>query len=167
MIDSVDSGVNHTGDILHGSLAKPIQIGHQVIVPAGTNVYLQLVEVHSAGRFAGKGELRLELYRIEIQGKSYALVSNDYVDKGPSRTKRSLLTILGGSAVGAAIGAVAGGGKGAAIGAAAGGGGGAIYEGSTKSKQVDIPPETLLKFKLAQPTSVALTPTVPHPGFRP
>jgi BON domain len=167
MIDSVDSGVNHTGDILHASLAHPIKIGHQVIAPEGTDVYLRLVEVHAAGRFAGKSELRLELYRIEIQGQSYALVSNDYVDKGSSRTKRSLLTILGSSAVGAAIGAIAGGGKGAAIGAAAGGGGGAIYEGSTKSKQVEIPPETLLKFKLEQPASVALTPTVAHPDFRP
>lgn len=42
--------------------------------------------------------------------------------------RRSVLRIGGGSAAGAAIGALAGGGKGAAIGAIAGGGAGALYD---------------------------------------
>ncbi|HVC00330.1 MAG TPA: BON domain-containing protein [Candidatus Dormibacteraeota bacterium] len=164
MIDSVNSSMNHTGDILHASLAKPLKVGRQIVAPQGANVYLRLVEVRSAGHFGGRSELRLELYRIVIQGNSYPLISNDYIDKGTSRTKRTVLTILGGSAIGAAIGAIAGGGKGAAIGAAAGGSGGAVYQGATSAKQVDIAPETLLKFKLEQPSSVALNPNLPLPS---
>ncbi|HVB34850.1 MAG TPA: BON domain-containing protein [Patescibacteria group bacterium] len=169
MIDSVNSVVNHTGDILHASLTKPILVGKQLVAPKGADVYLRLVEVRSAGHLAGRSELRIELYRIVIQGTSYPLISNDYIDKAASRTKRSVLAIIGGSAIGAAIGAIAGGGKGAAIGAAAGGGGGAVYQGATKSKQVNIAPETLLKFKLAQPASVAVNPNIPSPSpiFRP
>jgi hypothetical protein len=46
---------------------------------------------------------------------------------------------VGGSAgVGAAIGALAGGGKGAGIGALAGGGGGFIYDRLTHKKHVEV-----------------------------
>ncbi len=163
MIDSVSSATNQTGDILHASLARPLKIGRRIVAPLGTDVYLRLVAAHSAGHFGGRSQLRLELYRIVIQGTSYPLSSNDYSDKGASRTKRSVLTILGGSAIGAAIGAIAGGGKGAAIGAAAGGSAGTVYQGATKGQQINIAPETLLKFKLEQPASVALNPNAPQP----
>ena len=72
--------------------------------------------------------------------------SRDDVDRnggtGRSRVKgRSKLhsaEIIGGTAgVGAAIGALAGGGKGAAIGAIAGGGGGLIYDPATAHKRTD------------------------------
>jgi hypothetical protein len=156
MIDSINSAVDSTGDIFHASLASPLVVNHKVIAPAGTNIYLRLVEARTAGRFRGRSELRVELYRLMLNGRSYPLISDDYVVKGPSRTKRSALAIIGGVAAGAAIGALAGGGKGAALGAAAGGGGGAAYEGLTKSKQVKIPSETLLHFKLEQPVSVSV-----------
>lgn len=156
MIDSINSAVDRTGDIFHASLTSPLVVNHKVIAPAGTNVYLRLVEARSAGRFTGRSELRLELYRLMLNGNSYPLISNDYEVKGPSRAKRSALAIIGGVAAGAAIGALAGGGKGAALGAAAGGGGGAAYEGFTKGKQAKIPSETVLHFKLEQPVSVAV-----------
>ena len=49
-----------------------------------------------------------------------------------------------------ATGAIVGGGKGAAIGAAIGAAGGAGTEVLTKGKQVQVPAETLLSFKLDQ-----------------
>lgn len=156
MIDSINSAVDRTGDIFHASLASPLVVNHKVVAPAGTNIYLRLVQAHSAGRFSGRSELRVELYRLMLNGNSYPLISNDYVLKGRSRSKRSALAIIGGVAAGAAIGALAGGGKGAALGAAAGGGGGAAYEGLTRSKQVKIPSETVLHFKLEQPVSVTV-----------
>lgn len=159
MVDSISSAVNQVGDIFHASLAKPLVVGGKVLAPKGTNVYLRLVNVHSAGHLRGRSELRVELYRLVLHGNSYPLVSNDYEVKGPSRGKRSALSILGGAAVGTAIGAFAGGGKGAAIGAAAGGGGGAAYEGLTKGKQVHIPSEALIHFKLEQPLSVTVPAT--------
>lgn len=161
MVDSVNSSVNHTGDIFHSSLANPIAVGDKVVAPKGTDVYLRLVDARSAGHMTGQSELRLELYQLVLNGKSYALVSNDYDVKSSSRGKRSALTIIGGAALGATIGAIAGGGKGAAIGAATGGGGGAAYQGLTKGKQVTIPSETLLDFKLEQPLRITETPEPP------
>jgi outer membrane lipoprotein SlyB len=159
MIDSIDSSANHTGDIFHAEVANPVVVDNQVVIPKNTNVYLRLVEARSAGHLSGQSELRVELYRIELQGKSYPVVSNDYLVKGAKRAKRSALAIIGGAAVGAAIGAIAGGGKGAAIGAAAGGGGGAVYSEATKGQQVQIPSESLLNFKLQQSVDIAPTPS--------
>ncbi|MGA7638853.1 MAG: hypothetical protein WCB00_18100, partial [Candidatus Acidiferrales bacterium] len=55
------------------------------------------------------------------------------------------------------VGALAGGGKGAAIGALAGGGAGAAGAGFTGKKDIVLPAETRLHFKLAQPVSIAVS----------
>ena len=60
----------------------------------------------------------------------------------------------GGAALGALIGAIVGHGKGAAIGAASGGAGGAGVEILVKGKEVRVPAETVLKFRLDQPLSL-------------
>jgi len=57
----------------------------------------------------------------------------------------------GGAVLGTLIGAIAGGGKGAAIGAAAGGVTGAGAQVLTRGKEVKVPAETILQFKLTQP----------------
>ena len=66
--------------------------------------------------------------------------------------------IGGGAALGALIGAIAGGGKGAAIGAAVGGGGGTAVQAMTKGQQVKIPSETRLDFTLHAPVAVTFLP---------
>jgi hypothetical protein len=50
--------------------------------------------------------------------------------------------------LGTIIGAVAGGGKGAAIGAVAGTAGGAAVQVMTKGRDVRVPADTVLKFRL-------------------
>jgi hypothetical protein len=158
MIDSIDSSINHTGEIFHASLESPLVVDNRVVVPRGADVYVRLVEARSAGHMSGQSELRLELYRLSYQGKTYPLVSNDYDVKGTSRGKRTAATILGGSAIGAAIGAIAGGGKGAAIGAGSGAGAGAVYQAATRGQQVRIPSETVLNFQLQEPVEVIYNP---------
>ena len=56
----------------------------------------------------------------------------------------------GGAAGGAIIGALAGGGKGAAIGAAIGAGAGAGGAGFTGNRDITLPAESHLTFKLKQ-----------------
>jgi len=57
----------------------------------------------------------------------------------------------GGAGLGALIGGLAGGGKGAAIGALAGAGAGTAGTAFTGNKDVVLPAETALSFKLDQP----------------
>ncbi len=158
MIDAIDSEINHTGEIFRASLDAPLVVDNEIVVPTGTDVYVKLVEARSAGHISGRSELRLELVRMQFQGKSYVLASSEYEQVGTSRGKRSAATIGGGAAIGAAIGAIAGGGKGAAIGAGVGAGSGTAIQVLTKGKQIKIPSETKLDFKLEQPVEVSYFP---------
>jgi len=157
-IDSIDSEVNHSGEIFKASLDGPIVLDGDIVVPSGTDVYIKLVQARSAGHMSGRSELGLELVRMEFQGKSYALASNEYQQVGTSRGKRTAATIGGGAAIGAAIGAIAGGGKGAAIGAGVGAASGTAVQAATKGKQIRIPSETRLDFRLEQPVEVSYFP---------
>ena len=156
MIDAVDSSVNNPGEIFHGSVENPIIIGDDIAVSKGADVYARLSAASSAGKFAGKSELHLELVKLESRGRSYPLVSSTYSVSGSSRGKDTATKVGGGAAIGAIIGAIAGGGKGAAIGAGVGGAGGGAYQAATHGKQVRIPSETKLDFQLEQPVTVTL-----------
>jgi len=163
MIDTVDSSVNKAGEIFHASLDSPILVDNNVAVPAGADVYVRLANASSAGHTAGKSELRLELVKLEFQGRSYPLVSGTYSLAGSSRGKDTAKKVGTGAVLGTLIGAIAGGGKGAAIGAAAGAGVGGVYQASTSGKQVKVPSETKLDFQLEQPVTVTVMPPAP-PG---
>lgn len=165
MIDGVDSKVNNPGEIFHASLDAPLIAGDRVVVPKGSDIYVRLVNAASAGRMTGKSELRLELVKLEFQGRSYPLVSSTYEVAGSSRGANTAKKVGAGAVFGTLLGAIAGGGKGAAIGAAAGAGGGAVWNGVTHGQQVRIPAETKLDFQLDQPVTVTVmpkfTPTAP------
>ncbi|HEV8524682.1 MAG TPA: hypothetical protein VGQ71_09300, partial [Terriglobales bacterium] len=85
-------------------------------------------------------------------GRRYLITtaaSSGQSGSGLGANKRTAKYVGGGAAIGAVLGALLGGGKGAAIGALIGGAGGAgaqVYTGRKK----ELPPETELKFKLAQ-----------------
>jgi hypothetical protein len=154
MIDSVDSATNHAGDLFRASLAFPIVVNGETIVPTGTDVFVKLTNSTSAGRLTGRSELTLQLARLDFQGKSYALSSDDYQDVGKSRGKRTAVGAGVGAAVGAALGGIFGGGKGAVIGAGAGGGAGTAGAATTGDRQVRISSETKLDFNLQQPVDI-------------
>ncbi len=140
-IDSIDSKTNHAGEVFKASLDAPIVVDNRVIVPAGADAYVKLVDAKSAGHMTGRSELGLELSGILFQGKTYNVVR-----------------VGGGAALGALIGAIAGGGKGAAIGAAVGGGAGTGVQVFTHGQQVKIPSETRLDFTLQQPLEITYVP---------
>jgi hypothetical protein len=157
MIDGVDSSKNHVGDIFHASLETDLNVNGVLVARRGSDVYGRLASADEGGKFSGKSELQLELTRLVIDGKDYPLLSSDYNLQGKGRGGDTAKKVGGGAALGAIIGGIAAGGKGAAIGAAAGGGAGAGVQILTKGQQVKVPSETLLEFRLQQPTTV--TPT--------
>jgi len=158
MTDGVDSQINRVGETFHATLDAPIVVDNEVVVPAGTDVYVKLADARTAGRFTGKNELSLELTRMEFQGKSYNLESEAYEQAGSSRGKSTATKVGGGAVLGALIGGLAGGGKGAAIGAGVGAGAGTVAQVATHGQQVRIPPETKLDFTITQPVSVSYFP---------
>ncbi|MGH9712931.1 MAG: BON domain-containing protein [Candidatus Acidiferrales bacterium] len=158
MIDTVDSSVNHAGEIFHASLEVPLTVDDRVVVPRGADVYVRLSAAKSAGRMKGKSELHMEILKLEFQGRSYPVVSSTYSATGSSRGKNTAKKIGGGAAIGAIIGAIAGGGAGAAIGAGVGAGTGAVWNGVTRGEQIKIPAETMLDFQLEEPFTVTVMP---------
>jgi outer membrane lipoprotein SlyB len=88
-----------------------------------------------------------------VNGQRYIVSSEDVTRTGGTgigANKKTGEYVGGGALLGAIIGAVAGGGKGAAIGAAVGAGAGAGGVILTRGKQVNVPVETVLNFKLDQ-----------------
>lgn len=159
LVDSIDSEKNQTGDTFHATLNTPLTANGEEVVPSGVDVAGHLVEVKSAGKFAGQSIVVLQLDSITTGGKTYNIQTDQYKKQGGSRGKNTAEKVGGGAAIGAIIGAIAGGGKGAAIGAAAGGGIGGGVQAATKGQQIKLPSETVLNFTLQAPVTVVQAPS--------
>lgn len=154
LVDAVDSEKNKTGDTIHATLNTPLTSDGDEAVPAGADVVGHLVEVKSAGKFAGQSSVIMQLDSLSFAGRSYNLQTDQYKKQGSSRGKNTAEKVGAGAAIGGIIGALAGGGKGAAIGAAAGGGLGGGVQAATKGQQIKLPSETVLNFTLQAPITV-------------
>jgi hypothetical protein len=163
--DGVDSETATQGQSFRATLNSPLSVEGDVAIPTGHEVEGHVVSVQSAGKFAGKSELTLQLDRISVNGKSYSIQTDQWHREGSSRGKNTAEKVGAGSVIGAIIGGIAGGGKGAAIGAAAGGGVGGGVQAATKGQQIKLPVETVLTFTLQAPVSVlpAKGPSRAHP----
>ncbi|MBI1749637.1 MAG: hypothetical protein HYR59_03145 [Acidobacteria bacterium] len=124
------------------------------MIPKGAHVQGIVVEVRASGRLQGVARLRLALNSVEIAGKSYELRTTSITRSGQNHDKRNWVLIGGGTGVGTAVGAIAGGGKGAAIGAAVGAGAGTATAAATGKKDIVLPAESQLSFRLSQPVSI-------------
>lgn len=156
MIDPVDSASDHVGQTFKASIDSPISIDSQTVIARGADVYVKLTDVKSAGNLKGQSELKLQLDRITVRGKSYTVSSDEYQATGVSQTKQTAKTVGVATAIGAAIGAITGGKKGAVIGAGTGAGAGVGIEAATKGAQVRVESETRLEFRLEQPLDVSI-----------
>ncbi|MBZ5703974.1 MAG: BON domain-containing protein [Acidobacteriia bacterium] len=154
LVDSISTETSQPGQTFHATLDSPLAYEGDVVIPAGYDVEGHVVDVKSAGKFAGKSVLALQLDRISVGGKSYNLQTDQYKREGASRGTNTAEKVGAGAGIGAIIGAIAGGGKGAAIGAAAGGGLGGGVQAATKGQQIKLPSETVLNFTLQAPLTV-------------
>ncbi len=158
LIDSLDSEKNQAGDTFHATLNAPLSAEGSEAIPAGTDITGHIVELKSAGKFAGQSVVVLQLDSITSNGRSYSLQTDQFRKEGSSRGKSTAEKVGGGAILGGIIGAIAGGGKGAAIGTAAGAGVGGGAQAASKSQQVKLPSETVLTFTLQAPVTVIKPP---------
>jgi BON domain len=158
LIDPIDSEKNQTGDTFHATLNAALTSDGEEAVPAGVELTGHLVDVKSAGQFAGQSVVVLQLDSLSWGGKTYSLQTDQYRKEGKSRGKNTAEKVGGGAILGGIIGAIAGGGKGAAIGTAAGAGVGGGVQAASKSQQIKLPSETVLNFTLQAPIEVQQAP---------
>src|SRR5207249_700037 len=119
LVDTIDSERSQPGQTFHATLDSPLAVEGDVAVPAGYDVEGHIVDVKSAGKFAGQSVLALQLDRIKVGDKYYNVQTDQYRRQGSSRGKNTAEKVGAGAGIGAIIGAIAGGGKGAASGATA------------------------------------------------
>lgn len=151
---AVSSKTNEAGDHFAASVAEPVMVDGKQVIAKGARVSGTVTDSKSAGRFKGNAALALTLSSVTVGGKEYDLKTSTYSEASSSRGKRTAVTTGVGAAAGAVIGALAGGGKGAAIGAGAGAGAGATGAALTGERDVEVPAETKIDFKLSQPVTI-------------
>jgi len=157
IIDQLSSEESEAGDIFHGTLDEPIQANGKELYPRGANVSGRVSDVHRSGRLTEPGELDLVLTTVSSGRVAFSVAVQPLVIKGESHAKSNVGKIGGGAALGAVIGAIAGGGKGAAIGAGAGGAAGAGAAAATGKRAAIVKPETVLTFTSTTGSAATIT----------
>jgi hypothetical protein len=110
-------------------------------------------------RNVGREDMVVDLESVTVQGRRYIVSASGESYQGSEKdgvgkNERTGKYVGGGALLGTIIGAIAGGGKGAAIGAVAGGAAGAGTQVMTRGRDVRVPAESLLTFRLARPLEV-------------
>jgi hypothetical protein len=166
LLDPIDSEKAQPGQTFRATLDAPLPSDGDLAVPPGYDVKGHIVDVKSAGKFAGQSLLVLQLDSISVGGKSYGIEADPYRRQGKNRSTNTAEKVGAGAVIGAIIGGIDGGGKGAGIGAAAGGGVGGGVQAAGKGQQIILPSETVVSFTLRSPLTVTLIDQGPDSGRR-
>lgn len=150
----LNTGSTAPGSTFDGILETPLVVNGVTAVPRGSLVHGRVTNVVSSGRLKRPAEISLMLTSITPAGGQQTSIStHTWSVSGKSHKRRDIEMIGGGAGVGAAIGAIAGGGKGAAIGSAIGAAGGTAGAFATGKKEIDLPAETRVTFRLSAPAT--------------
>jgi len=142
------SKISHAGDSFAATVADPVVINGETVIPRGSEAEGTVINAKPLGRFKGEAALAIRLERVTTRWGSYPVNTGTIARAEKGKGKRTGVMAGGGAGLGALIGGLAGGGKGALIGALAGGGAGTAGSAFTGNKQIFLPAETLLTFRL-------------------
>ena len=148
--EAISAKSDQAGETFHGVLAQPVSLHGRTVIPVGAPVAGRVVQSKQGGKIKGESLLAVELTSIQVHGVSYPITTDQFAQQAKGKGGRTAKMGAGGAGLGAVVGGIAGGGKGAAIGALAGGGAGVAGSALTGNKELQIPAESVLPFKLAQ-----------------
>jgi hypothetical protein len=154
LAQSVGSKTSQPGETFAATVATPVEVRGKMAIPAGASAAGTVVDAKPLGRFKGGAALSLKLDSVTINGTEHPIQTSAVVRSEKGKGKRTAVMAGGGAGLGALIGGLTGGGKGAAIGALAGGGAGTAGAAFTGNKDIVLPAESALSFKLDQPLTV-------------
>ena len=147
---TVSAKNSNVGDSFSGVLAQSVVVGGVTVIRAGAPVTGVVTASKGQGRFKGSGDLAIAIKRVG----DYAVSTTAYEATSKGKGKRTAGFIGGGGGGGALIGGLAGGGKGALIGGLLGAGAGTAGAAFTGNKDITVPAESVVTFKLAEPITV-------------
>ncbi|MHB8501488.1 MAG: hypothetical protein ACYDCG_09725 [Candidatus Acidiferrales bacterium] len=152
--ETVGSKISTTGQTFTATVQVPVEVNGRVAIPKGARVTGIVRDAKAAGRFKGGAVLDLELTAVTLGERDYEIQTSAHDQTSKGKGKRTAVMVGGGAGGGAAIGAIAGGGKGAAIGALIGAAAGTGGAGLTGNRDITLPAETRLTFRLVQPLEI-------------
>jgi len=152
--EAIGSKISQAGQTFTASVATPVEVDGKAVIPAGATAAGVVVDAKPLGRFKGAASLQVKLTSVTVNGADRPVETSSVVRAAQGKGKRSATMIGGGAGLGALIGGLAGGGKGAAIGAVAGAGAGTAGTAYTGNKDIVLPAESALSFKLEQPLDI-------------
>jgi hypothetical protein len=149
---------NSDGRVYSGTVDRDVQDRQgNVAIPRGSWVELLVRRVGD--------QFELDLDSVTVNGQRYGIQAQNAAIVGDSNrdglgaNQRTGEFVGGGAVLGAIIGAIAGGGKGAAIGGGVGAAAGAGTQVVTRGKNIIVPAETLVTFRLEQSLSTGINDT--------
>jgi hypothetical protein len=151
---AVGSKISTSGQSFTATLATPVSVDGKTVVPSGASASGVVTDAKPLGRFKGGAVLQIKLNSITVDGKERAIDTSAVTRSEKGKGKRTAVITGGGAGLGALIGGLAGGGKGAAIGALAGAGAGGAGSAFTGNKDVVLPAESAVSFKLESPLEI-------------
>jgi len=152
--EPVGSKISQPGQTFSASVSQPIEVDGRVAIPKGSRATGIVKDAKPAGRFKGGAALELTLTSIEAHGKNYDVQTTSPNETSKGKGKRTAAMVGGGAGGGALIGGLAGGGKGALIGGLIGAAAGTGGAGLTGNRDITLPAETPLTFKLVEPLEI-------------
>lgn len=152
---TLSSKTSTTGQSFTATLQQPVEVQGRLAIPKGAHASGIVEDAKSAGKFKGGAVLAVALTSVTVNGTSYEVQTSTKSQASKGKGKRTAGMIGGGGAGGALIGGLAGGGKGALIGGLIGAGAGTAGAALTgNDREITIPVETVLTFKLQQPLEI-------------
>lgn len=155
--NELNSGKSTVGQEWQGSLARDLVVNGKTIAKSGSTVHGKVTLAKSSGRLHAPGQLSVRLTSVDTNNGPVSVKTSSIFRKGDSHTKSNATKIGGGTAAGAVLGGIFGGGKGALIGAGAGAAAGTGVAAATGKKEAVIPAEAMLTFTTSgsSPTNAA------------
>jgi hypothetical protein len=148
------SKISQTGDSFSATVADDVIVNGTTAIARGSRADGTVIDAKPLGKFKGGAVLAVKLERVTTSYGSYPVSTSSVQHSEKGKGKRTAVFAGGGAGLGALIGGLAGGGKGALIGGLAGAGAGTAGGAMTGNKQIVLPAESLLTFKLEQPVHI-------------
>jgi hypothetical protein len=151
---AVGSKISTPGQAFSATVQSPISVDGKTAIPKGARASGVVKDAKPAGRFKGGAQLSLTLTSVTVKNEDYNIQTTAPSESSKGKGKRTAAIVGGGTGGGALIGGLAGGGKGALIGGLIGAAAGAGGAGLTGNRDITLPAETVLSFKLVDPLEI-------------